>query len=160
MGNDLTKADYVPDLLEELKVLVRKGIPVFTQDFNQLGADIFLSMYHTVKAQLTNPHVVFPHNAQSLLSIDWLVDSDDFGVGRYGDIHLVNAHYQRGSEDNDYQTQIKIKEYDFIVLDRLSSAEVLKRWQFMKEILPQEFEKYNVDFDILEWYLGATFGQF
>ena len=143
---DLVKVIDTPDILEDLRVLVRKGIPIFAQDFEQFGKDIVCCLYYAVKAQLPNSNLIFLndfYSGDTFIGFNWLVDSDDFGIGDCIP-HLVATRYERGNEDNDYQTSIIIKD-DRAYVTRLSRAEILARWSFMRNVLPQEeFGRYGI----------------
>jgi len=146
-----------PNFLDELRGLVREGVPIFAKDPAQMKNDIISSMYYSVKAQLPNDSIVFLHGGKSAFDLTWLVDQDSFSLGdsiRY----IVDTKYTRGTEKNGYITQMTTQTVNFLPR-KLSRKDVQERWDLMKGIIPQEeYTELGEHFDIHEWYSMISHG--
>jgi hypothetical protein len=140
--------------IDGLKALVNKGVPVFTQDWDRLAGDIVRSQYFAVRAQLPNAEVIFPNDGQPT-GIEWLVCSDDFGIGD-ALRHIIYTEYERGCAENNGITNIRVQSghpYSNVSVI-LQADDVRARWEAIQALCPQDMHE---KFDISSWYEMMTY---
>jgi len=140
-----------PNILEVMRELARKGVPIFTDDYEALVREIFRAQHHMARAQVTNARLAFPYQITSPINIDWLVEADDFGVGDEI-MHDVNTSYHRGDNTNNYVSTVSVHDDPHHCFPRLRDDEILVNRDLLRRFCPEEKKLCDPAFDIVRWY--------